>query len=271
MRIARAWYRSAQRRDIWPGEAYDGTSVLAGCLEGRARGYYEGFTWARRAEQLLAGVALPEDDGGGPAVIGVEWTERSYDTDSLGVLRPGGQIVGGHCVYLPGVVTPADLDSADEDARQLREDLEELRLLDGVAAVLADEEAAAIGANSWGLTFGRAGLFVVAISTVRGWFAARGEFAQPQGRRLPERRTAVSEGDEQSTGGDTTLHIPAAEVQAGDRIVDGLPETWPQESATVRGFRHVTGWGGRRVQVTTTAGVVMLGASTQVTVRRAVP
>jgi hypothetical protein len=189
------------------------------------------------------------------------------------VLRPGGQIVGGHCVYLPGVVTPADLDSADEDARQLREDLEELRLLDGVAAVLADEEAAAIGANSWGLSFGRAGLFVVAISTVRGWFRARGEFAQPQGRRLPTARrgTAMSESGEQSAGGDTTWHIPASEVQTGDRIVDGLPETWPQESATVRSFRHVTGWGGRRVQVTTTAGVVTLGASTVVTVRRAVP
>jgi hypothetical protein len=261
---ARGWYRKAQYRDVWPGEAYDGTSVLATCLEGRARGLYAGFRWAKRAEQLLAGVVAPEDEDGGPALLGVEWREGSYATDRLGVLRPSGTVVGGHALALIGAAFPEDLEYPDSE---LMQQLTELDLEDGVRAVLADEEAAAIVQNSWGEVFGKGGLCVVPLSVLRGWFQARGEFGQPVGRRLPPgtRGTTMTEQDEDGDVGTTTLHITLADVQPRDRILDP-PEELGRESVTVRALPQLVS--GRRARVATTAGSVTLAAATPVTVRR---
>ncbi len=290
--VARAWYRASQRRDQWPGEQYDGTSVLAGCLEGRARQLYAGFLWAKRAEQLLAGVAAAPEDNGGPAVLGVEWTEGSYETDQLGVLRPGGDVVGGHCVCVIGAVVLADLSATDAAGVQLLEDLAELDLLDGVRAVLEldGEEAAGIVQNSWGLTFGRNGLCVVPLSVLRAWARAGWEAAQPQGRSLPGRKGATmtedasldelpepelpeDEQEQPATGDestDSTLHITAVDVLEGDRILDP-PDELGQESVTVRGTpRLVSDWRGRRIVMNSRAGTFSLGVTTPVTVRRLV-
>jgi hypothetical protein len=259
-RNARAWYRSAQRRDVWPGEAYDGTSVLAGCLEGRARGYYTGFVWAKRAEQLAAGIV---DDG--PAIIGVEWREGSYSTDELGVLRPSGDVVGGHCLCVIGFVC---LDPEGPD-RELWDALEELDLAEAAVAVLdGGEDGVFIVQNSWGPTFGKNGLCVVPLSVMRDWVRAGGEFAQPQGRQLSGARMLITQPEAQDAGGSTvTLHITAAELIDGDRVLDP-PEELGQESVTVHGVRYTGGWGGRRVIVATRGGSFQLAAGAPVTVRR---
>lgn len=285
MRNALAWYRSAQRRDQWPGEAYDGTSVLAGCLEGRARQLYAGFLWAKRAEQLAAGIVAPEEEGGGPAIIGVEWTEGAYETDTLGVLRPSGAVVGGHCVCVLGFV-PADLSGmSEDDAAELLQQLEDVRLGAAVESVLADGEAGAfIVQNSWGLSFGKNGLCVVPLSVMGYWARTGWEAAQPQGRTLPGRKgtavTAVPEDLEQNLvvepvdesvdpdDGDTTLHILATQVLEGDRILDP-PDELGQESVTVRGTpRLVLDHRGRRVVVNSRVGTFTLNAGAAVTVRR---
>lgn len=261
--MARGWYRAAQRRDVWPGETYEGTSVLAGCLEGRARGLYDGFRWATRVEQLAAGIV---DDG--PAVAGVEWREGSYSTDRLGVLRPHGDVVGGHCVCLPGFVP------ADGLTGQLRVELDALGLLQGVEELLEDgEDGAFIGINSWGVAFGVRGLFAVALSEVRDWLRTGGEFAQPAGRRLPQSKgAAVTEQQQQEQSeqgpGDATLHITAAQIRDGDRVMDP-PDGLDQDTVTVRGTpRRVSSWRGPRVAVDSTGGAFQLGASDLVTVRR---
>jgi hypothetical protein len=269
-RSALAWYRRAQRLDQWPGEAYDGTSVLAGCLDGRKRGLYDGFTWARRAEQLAAGIV-----NDGPAIVGVEWTDGSYTTDHRGVLTPGGAVVGGHCVCLIGFVGAKD----DRDG-ELAQQLANLGLLDGVLSVMdtahgAGEAGAFIGINSWGPSFGKQGLFVVALSTVRGWVASGGEFAQPVGRRQPGAKGAAAMAEQRDDqpaegqgSGDTTLHITAVDVQEGDRILDP-PDQLGQESVTVlRVPQLVNSWNGRRVVIDSTAGVFQLGAADPVAVRR---
>ena len=126
---ARGWYRNAQRRDDWPGEAYDGTSVLGTMKEGKARGVYGRYGWFFTPEQLAHGLVRDEAEDGGPAVLGIEWREGSYATDELGVLRPSGDVVGGHALCLFGVVVPADLTADDAAARQLLDDLEERRAL----------------------------------------------------------------------------------------------------------------------------------------------
>jgi transposase len=69
--------------------------------------------------------------------------------------------------------------------------------------------------------------------------------------------------------GDETLHVIAAQVRDGDRILDP-PDDLRQESVTVRGApRIVTSWRGHRVVVNSTGGVFQLGATDPVTVRRA--
>lgn len=296
-RVARGWYRNAQRRDQWPGETYDGTSVLAGCLEGRARGLYTGFRWAKRAEQLAAGIV---DDG--PAVIGVEWREGSYSTDELGVLRPSGSVVGGHCVCVLGFVPRLGRGRKTGGwAATLELELELLQLLGGVLSVLEDEPAAFIVQNSWGVGFGKNGLCVVPLSVVQDWARAGWEAAQPVGRRLPKvKGSAMTQpngqqldqledvedpGEQPATDvledaslddepeqqpGDATLHITAAEVLEGDRILDP-PDELGQESVTVRGVpRVVQDHRGRRVVVSGRVGTFTLGAGTPVTVRRQV-
>ena len=282
---ARGWYRSAQRRDPWPGEAYSGTSVLAGLLEGRARGLYTGFLWAKSAAELAAGIVLPESRGGGPAVIGVEWTQGSYDTDGLGVLRPSGPVVGGHCVAVIGFV-PA---TSSRVSATLQRQLEDLGLWNGYRSAGGP---VFVILNSWGRSFGINGLALVPLAVMESWVAARGEFAQPVGRSLPparQRGAAMTEPgedvepedrdedtdedpdsgpvseDEDGDAGTTTLHLTAADVQDRDRILDP-PEELGQESVTVRG----TPWfvTGRRVRITSSAGTFTISAGAPVTVRR---
>jgi hypothetical protein len=299
-RYARGWYKNAQRRDEWPGEQYDGTSVLATMKEGKARGLFGAYGWFLRVESLAHGlVADPEDDGG-PAVVGVEWREGSYETDQLGVLRPSGQVVGGHALCVLGFV-PADLSAmAEQEATALLEQLAELDLDDAVRSVLEDEPAAFIIQNSWGPTFGKNGLAVVPLSVMRGWFESRGEFAQPQQRQLPAQRKGstmtgpepvdqledVEDPDEQPATdvredaeldelpeqrpGDETLHISATEVLEGDRILDP-PDELGQESVTVRGTpRVIQDHRGRRVVLSGRVGTFTLAAGARVTVRRQV-
>lgn len=267
---ARGWYLNAQRRDEWPGEAYDGTSVLATMQEGVARKLFGRYAWSFTVEQLAHAIVKPEGEDGGPAVIGVPWREGSYSTDQLGILRPVGRVVGGHALCLLGFVP----DTSDDDEQpELWEQLGRLNLASAVEKVLQSEDGAFIGVNSWGPTFGRNGLFVAPVPVVRDWFRAGGEFAQPQQRKLPTRKvlTAMAQEEQapqQEESADSTLHITAAEVQDGDRLLDP-PDQLGQESVTVRGTPQlVRSWSGNRVVVNSTAGTFQLGASDPVAVRR---
>lgn len=167
-------YREAQRRDPWPGEAYAGTSVLAGCLTMRDRGHYSGFRWAFSPEQLAHGLVVREKGRQrGPAAVGVQWREGSYQTDHLGLLRPSGNVVGGHCLCFLGFV-PADPDEL------LRLQLERVGLWNAVVSLRG--EPCFVVLNSWGEVFGQRGLCIVPLSVAREWCATGWEAAQPEGR-----------------------------------------------------------------------------------------
>jgi hypothetical protein len=91
-----AWvYHAAQKIDEWEGEAYEGTSVRAGMLVGRERGWWSGFQWAFTMPELRTALET------GPVVIGVEWTASMYDAPNAQV-RVSGPVVGGHCLLLTG-------------------------------------------------------------------------------------------------------------------------------------------------------------------------
>lgn len=91
-------YRRAQMLDPWPGEAYDGTSVLAGAKAVMERGGLISYRWAFSLEDLILAVGF-----NGPAVLGVNWYSGMWDVDTYGYLRVTGSVVGGHAILCRGV------------------------------------------------------------------------------------------------------------------------------------------------------------------------
>lgn len=98
-------YHGAQRRDPWEGGEYEGaspvysgSSVGAGAEEMKALGFIDEYRWAFTILELITAVGYR-----GPAVIGVDWYAGMFEPDSGGWIRPTGQIMGGHCVCVPGV------------------------------------------------------------------------------------------------------------------------------------------------------------------------
>jgi hypothetical protein len=256
---ARNWYRRAQRLDVWPGEAYEGTSVLAGCLVGRERKLWAGFRWAKNPAELAAGILNPTL---GPAILGVQWSEQLYDVPTSGAVRSDVPLNPdlGHCVDLFGYVPARAFLSRDMQA-----ELAELGLAEAVDQMA---EPSFLLLNSWSDTWGAGGRAVVPVSLMRRWFAARGEFALPEQRTKGRTGAAMEDDTEEQADRDRTLHLRADEVQDGDRILDP-PEELEQESVTVRGTpRMVSGWNGRRVVIDSTAGSFQLGAGDPVAVRR---
>jgi hypothetical protein len=265
LQYALNWYHRAQRLDEWPGEAYEGTSVLAGCLVGRERKLWTGFRWAKSPTELAAGILKPEL---GPAILGVQWSEDLYDIPASGLMPADAKLDPnlGHCVLLFGYLPEPDLITDD-----LWADLEELGLHDAVESL--DEPSFPL-LNSWGPTWGAHGTAVAPLGLVQRWVRARGEFALPQDRTLRRARAGNEEEPvattEEQPRQDETLHITAEEVADRDRILDP-PDSLGPESCTVVGSpQHVSGWNGRQVRIRSTAGTFMLPATAPVTVRRPV-
>lgn len=93
--LALGRYRSAQRLDARPGEAYVGTSVLAGAKAVRAEGFMTEYRWAFGLDDLLLAVGYT-----GPVVIGIPWYESMLKPDATGFLRVSGDVAGGHCTLV---------------------------------------------------------------------------------------------------------------------------------------------------------------------------
>jgi hypothetical protein len=95
---ALAFYHRAQQLDQWPGEDYDGTSVLAGLKAAKERGLITEYRWAFGLDDLILAVGYK-----GPAVIGIDWFEDMFDPDPQGYVTPTGDVAGGHAILVNGV------------------------------------------------------------------------------------------------------------------------------------------------------------------------
>lgn len=95
---ARNVYRMAQKVDEWDGEAYEGTSVLAGAKIMKQLGFIGSYRWAFGLEDLKNAVGYA-----GPAVLGVNWYTSMFNPDGDGFLRVNGQLAGGHAILAHGV------------------------------------------------------------------------------------------------------------------------------------------------------------------------
>lgn len=95
---ARHIYREAQKIDPWPGEDYEGTSMLAGAKIVTQQGHYSGYTWGITAEDVARAIAYF-----GPCALGVNWYEGMWNTDADGFIAPTGRISGGHAILAHAV------------------------------------------------------------------------------------------------------------------------------------------------------------------------
>lgn len=96
--IAQKIYSRARQIDEWPGEDYDGTSILAGMKAATENGYFTEYRWAFSLQDLILAVGYK-----GPAVLGVNWHEGMLEPDQRGHISPTGEIVGGHAILCRGV------------------------------------------------------------------------------------------------------------------------------------------------------------------------
>lgn len=86
-------YKLAQQNDEWPGEDYEGSSVLGGAKAVQQEGYLGEYRWAFGLDDLV--LALGHH---GPAVLGLNWMTGMMDTDADGFIHATGSVEGGHCV-----------------------------------------------------------------------------------------------------------------------------------------------------------------------------
>jgi hypothetical protein len=90
-------YALAQDNDEWPGNDYDGSSVMGGAKGAVIKGYITQFRWAFGENDLAMAVGYK-----GPAVLGINWHKGMMYPDKYGIIKPTGQILGGHAILCNG-------------------------------------------------------------------------------------------------------------------------------------------------------------------------
>jgi hypothetical protein len=95
------FYHLSTLADEWLDEQYPpddtGSSVLAGAKVLKQLGYVARYEWAMDFDSFLAAVQRQ------PVMVGTTWTDGMFDPDSKGVIRPTGNLAGGHAYSIRGV------------------------------------------------------------------------------------------------------------------------------------------------------------------------
>jgi hypothetical protein len=90
-------YERAKQIDEWPGEGYDGSSVLAAVKAAREKGWVKSFSWAFGEDELALAIGYV-----GPAVLGIPWLEGMENPDKKGFIHATGPVRGGHAILCNG-------------------------------------------------------------------------------------------------------------------------------------------------------------------------
>lgn len=154
-----AWrvYKSAQRRDPWVGENYEGTAVIAGMKVLQEIGVIKEYRWATSLRDIRDTVW-----SFGPVVLGINWYSGMYGTRPSGLVEVTGDLVGGHCITIIGY----------DSSRRLRGETEAHEMFKWQ--------------NSWGPSYGRNGKgWIKATDLKRLVFDEGGEACVPVTRSLP--------------------------------------------------------------------------------------
>lgn len=138
--LARRIYGRAKQIDEWPGEDYDGSSVLAAMKAATEFGYYTEYRWAFGEDDLALALSHA-----GPAIAGIPWMTDMGQPDADGYLHATGNVEGGHAILVKGIDVERDAyllhNSWGEswgdngDAWISREDMRKLLADNGEAAI----------------------------------------------------------------------------------------------------------------------------------------
>lgn len=97
--VAFALYRRAQQLDEWPGEDYEGSSVIAGAKAANEKGWITSYRWNFGIDDTILALGYL-----GPVVLGTNWYDAMFDVDAKVFISPGvSKVAGGHC-YLANKV-----------------------------------------------------------------------------------------------------------------------------------------------------------------------
>lgn len=96
--FGRQRYYRARQEDEWPGENYEGSSVLGVMEAAHKDGLIKSYHWAVTLSEIVYAVSYH-----GPLVMGVNWYQGMLNTDAAGYVRPTGRVVGGHALAIGGI------------------------------------------------------------------------------------------------------------------------------------------------------------------------
>jgi len=146
--LAKNIYRVARTLDEWPGENYEGTSVIAGAkaVQKIRPNAMSGYRWAFGIDDVIQTLGYF-----GPVILGINWYNDMYTPDAAGFIRPTGSRVGGHAILARGV-------SISRRVVKLR--------------------------NSWGSDWGMIGDCLITFEDLDKLLRERGEACIPVGRNI---------------------------------------------------------------------------------------
>lgn len=147
-------YKEAQKIDEWPGEDYEGTSVLAGAKIIKERGFIKEYRWCFNIDDVRDAVISE-----GPVIIGIPWYEGMYRTLPGGIVKVSGKQVGGHAITIVGYDPAMRINGRSHEVFKWR--------------------------NSWGSSYGVAGSGYIKYNDLRKLLAQQGEACVPMGRKVP--------------------------------------------------------------------------------------
>lgn len=140
--FARYIYKQAQKIDEYPGENYEGTSVLAGAKAMVKNSAITSYSWAFSIDDIIDAIIQK-----GPVVLGINWYEGMYEAPN-GVLTVSGDHVGGHCILAIGYTSNS-------------------KAFGGKPSITLQ--------NSWGPDWGNSGLAEISVSDLEKLFSNDGE------------------------------------------------------------------------------------------------
>jgi hypothetical protein len=91
-------YHRARQLDEYPGEDYDGSSVLGAIKAAQELGWVGEYRWAFGIQDLRLAIGYK-----GPAVLGINWYEGMFSPNAdTNFISPTGALIGGHAILCNG-------------------------------------------------------------------------------------------------------------------------------------------------------------------------
>lgn len=170
-RVAKRLYGRSKELDPFPGEDYDGTTVLAACKAWREAGLLGSYRWSFGIDDLILALGHV-----GPAVLGTVWLDSMMNPGPTGLLDVTGREAGGHAYDALGVIL-----QPEKSSRWSRTGVRGEPLIVGPNSwgpSRSPREPARVGARPWG----NDGFWAMRASDVETLLRRKGEAVVPLDR-----------------------------------------------------------------------------------------